>query len=118
MITDFWVRDDSDIIHMDALDHAPGFWRFSVSMGYACRYTGNFTIAGISTRVDQSYTTGRYMRPGGTIGSPTVAAGFLSMLLATALSVLLSSVSRSFKLLAAVLRTGNRRLGIVLYPRQ
>lgn len=60
------------------------------------------SFAGISTRVNPSYTTGQFFRPGGTIGSPVTAASYLSLLLAPAISVWLTHLGRSYKLLATL----------------
>ncbi len=49
----------------------------------------NFSFAGISLRVDYDPLSPLRYRVGGTVGSPNTAGGYLSMLLAPALSVLL-----------------------------
>lgn len=62
-------------------------------------------------------THGNFMRVGGTVGSPNFAAGYLSVCLALAASVLLTNLSRGYKMLAisglglgsvALLLTGSR----------
>ena len=60
----------------------------------------DISLAGISTRVEPQFATGLHARPGGTIQSPNVAAGYLCFLLAPALSLLLVRLGRFYKLLA------------------
>lgn len=62
----------------------------------------DLSFAGIGTRVDPSYTTGQFFRPGGTIGSPVVAAGYLSLLLAPAISLQLTRLGRGYKWLGTL----------------
>lgn len=56
----------------------------------------SITIANITARIDDG------SRVGGTIGSPNNAATYLSLLLAPALSLLLTQVGRGYKLMAAL----------------
>jgi putative inorganic carbon (HCO3(-)) transporter len=58
----------------------------------------DFSIAGISTNVDPSYR--QVSRVGGTLGSPIIAASYLSLLLAPAIGLLLTGVARWYKWLA------------------
>ena len=62
-----------------------------------------FRMAGISSRIDVSKeATGLGYRVAGTVGSPNVAASYLSLLLAPAISLLLTRLGRWYKWLAAV----------------
>ena len=65
----------------------------------------DFMVAGLTGRVD-SYAAddefGIAARYGGTVGSPNTAAAYLEMLLAPALAVLATGMSRPRKILAAV----------------
>jgi O-antigen ligase len=61
----------------------------------------DFSIAGISTTVAESYyDTGQPLRPGGTLGSPNNAASFLSSLLIVSFGVLITRLGRWHKRLA------------------
>lgn len=62
----------------------------------------DFSIAGISTGVDKSYTTGQFFRPGGTLGSPIGAASYLGLLLAPTISILLTRLRWYHKWLATL----------------
>lgn len=68
------------------------------------RYVGqNFSIAGVSSRIDVSTrAVGQSYRVAGTVGSPITAASYLSLLLAPAIGVLLTRVERSYHWLAAL----------------
>jgi len=60
------------------------------------------SFAGMSTQVAAQYTEGPQLRPGGTIGSPNVAAAYLCLLMAPALSFLLTRLRGFYKLLASL----------------
>jgi len=63
----------------------------------------NFNIAGVSSRIDVSKgAIGLGYRIAGTVGSPNVAASYLSLLLAPAISLLLTRLGRWYKWLAAL----------------
>ena len=62
----------------------------------------DFSFAGISTRVDPQFTMGPRSRGGGTIGSPNTAASYLSLLLAPALSLLMTQLGPRSKWLATL----------------
>ena len=65
--------------------------------------SGAFAIPGMRVRVDTiGEEFGVSARFAGTVGSPTVAAGYLEMLLAPALAVLGTTLGRSYKTLAVV----------------
>src|SRR2546426_2990308 len=65
----------------------------TVSVGLA------FRIGGYALRIDPGTEFGRI---GGTVGSPNVAAGYLSVVMAPAISLLLTDVKRWYKRLAMV----------------
>jgi len=62
----------------------------------------HITIAAITTRLDPSHSSDLLARSGGTVGSPNTAGGYLGMLLAPAVSVLLTRLGRWYKWLAAL----------------
>ncbi|MDH3599482.1 MAG: O-antigen ligase family protein, partial [Candidatus Tectomicrobia bacterium] len=63
----------------------------------------DFSFAGISSRTDATEGIGRqFHRVAGTIGSPNGAAGYLSLLLAPALSLLMTPLGRGYKWLAGL----------------
>lgn len=63
----------------------------------------NFNIAGVSSRIDVSKgAIGLGYRIAGTVGSPNVAASYLSLLLAPAISLVLTRLGRWYKWLAAL----------------
>lgn len=63
----------------------------------------NFSIAGISSRIDATTSTaGQFYRVAGTIGSPNTAASYLSLLLVPAISLLLTRLGQGYKWLAAL----------------
>jgi putative inorganic carbon (HCO3(-)) transporter len=70
----------------------------------------DFSIAGISSRIElSSGIGGRFYRVSGTVGSPATAASYLSLLLAPALSLLVTRLDRGYKwlgLLAFILGGG------------
>ena len=68
------------------------------------RYVGqDFSFAGISSRIDLGTgATAQFYRVAGTIGSPNTAASYLSLLLAPAISLLLTPLGRCYKWLAAL----------------
>lgn len=61
-----------------------------------------FSVAGITNRVGASYTSSGTPRPGGTMRSPINAASFLGLLLAPALSILMTTAATRLKLLAVL----------------
>lgn len=67
-------------------------------------YTGqDFSIAGISGRIDVARGAAEpFSRTAGTVGSPNTAASYLMLLLAPALSVLITPLGRGYKWLAAL----------------
>lgn len=72
----------------------------TIGLGYVGQ---NFSIAGISSRIDVSKgAIGLGYRVAGTVGSPNVAASYLSLLLAPAISLLLTRLGLLYKWLAAL----------------
>jgi len=62
----------------------------------------DFSIAGISSRIDvYSGSAGQFYRVAGTVGSPNTAGGYLGLLLAPAIGLLLTPLGRRYRWLAA-----------------
>lgn len=63
----------------------------------------DFSVAGISSHTDvRTGTAGQYYRGGGTVGGPVTAASYLSLLLAPAISLLLTRLGRGYKWLGVL----------------
>jgi putative inorganic carbon (HCO3(-)) transporter len=94
----FWVRTDRDVQFL-LLTVLAGLAVESLLVAYGSAVGETMSLGGLKIHVDEGL--GGDVRVGGTFGSPNAAASYLALLLAPALAVQLTTLPRTFKLLAA-----------------